>query len=128
MTSTAQARDRVAESGVCSRLATASKAGCGHHNGCHCKASSRPLRAAHPTPLPTVAPPPPLKGEDAQVIFNGDTSRRAVAFNFDAGSITQQCLGVGGGGAIYVFQVRSTSQDGPALQSIIDGLRAEAIR
>jgi len=59
------------------------------------------------------------------VIFKGDTSRRAAAFNFDAGSITQRCLGVGGGGAIYVFQVRSTSQDGPALQSIIDRRRAD---
>jgi peptidoglycan-N-acetylglucosamine deacetylase len=38
--------------------------------------------------------------------------------------ITQRCMELAEPGAIYVFHVGSASQDGPALQSIIDGLRA----
>ncbi|HET9476881.1 MAG TPA: polysaccharide deacetylase family protein [Dehalococcoidia bacterium] len=41
-----------------------------------------------------------------------------------AGEITQRCLDMAEPGAIYVFHVGSASQDGPALQGIIDGLRA----
>jgi peptidoglycan/xylan/chitin deacetylase (PgdA/CDA1 family) len=37
--------------------------------------------------------------------------------------ITQRCLDYAAPGTIYVFHVGSASQDGPALQSIIDGLR-----
>lgn len=39
------------------------------------------------------------------------------------GEITQRCLDLAEPGAIYVFHVGSSSQDGPALQGIIDGLR-----
>jgi hypothetical protein len=38
--------------------------------------------------------------------------------------ITQRCTDLAEPGAIYVFHVGSASQDGPALQGIIDGLRA----
>lgn len=41
-----------------------------------------------------------------------------------AGNITQRCLDLAEPGAIYVFHVGGASQDGPALQGIIDGLRA----
>jgi hypothetical protein len=42
-----------------------------------------------------------------------------------APSIAQRCIDLAEPGAIYVFHVGSQSQDGPALQSIIDGLRAK---
>jgi len=42
-----------------------------------------------------------------------------------AGEIRQRCLDGAEPGAIYVFHVGSGSQDGPALQSIIDDLRAD---
>jgi peptidoglycan/xylan/chitin deacetylase (PgdA/CDA1 family) len=42
-----------------------------------------------------------------------------------ADEITQRCLDMAEPGAIYVFHVGSASQDGPALQAIIDGVRAE---
>jgi peptidoglycan/xylan/chitin deacetylase (PgdA/CDA1 family) len=41
-----------------------------------------------------------------------------------ADQIVQRCLGQAVAGAIYVFHVGSASQDGPALQRVIDGLRA----
>lgn len=41
-----------------------------------------------------------------------------------AGEITRRCLNLAEPGAIYVFHVGSASQDGLALQGIIDGLRA----
>lgn len=41
-----------------------------------------------------------------------------------AAAITQRCLSLAEPGAIYVFHVGSASQDGPALQSVIDGLHA----
>ncbi len=41
-----------------------------------------------------------------------------------AADITQRCLDLAAPGAIYIFHVGSASQDGPALQSVIDGLRA----
>ena len=42
-----------------------------------------------------------------------------------ATQIAQRCVDLAEPGAIYVFHVGSASEDGPALQSIIDGLRAE---
>jgi peptidoglycan/xylan/chitin deacetylase (PgdA/CDA1 family) len=42
-----------------------------------------------------------------------------------APAITQRCLDNAEPGAIYIFHVGSASQDGPALQDIIDGLRAQ---
>jgi peptidoglycan/xylan/chitin deacetylase (PgdA/CDA1 family) len=42
-----------------------------------------------------------------------------------APAITQRCLDSAEPGAIYIFHVGSASQDGPALQGIIDGLRAK---
>jgi peptidoglycan/xylan/chitin deacetylase (PgdA/CDA1 family) len=42
-----------------------------------------------------------------------------------AGEIKQRCLDGAEPGAIYVFHVGSGSRDGPALQTIIDGLRAD---
>jgi peptidoglycan/xylan/chitin deacetylase (PgdA/CDA1 family) len=71
---------------------------------------------------------------DASV--NEDVGARGYAYNvmwtvdsrgwmrWSAGAITQQCLELAEPGAIYVFHVGSASQDGPALQGIIDGLRA----
>lgn len=41
-----------------------------------------------------------------------------------ADQIVQRCLAGAVAGAIYVFHVGSASQDGPALQRVIDGLRA----
>jgi len=42
---------------------------------------------------------------------------------WSAPAIAQRCLEQAVPGAIYVFHVGSQSQDGPALQAIIDGLR-----
>lgn len=42
-----------------------------------------------------------------------------------ATQIAQRCVDLAEPGAIYVFHVGSASEDGPALQSIIDGLRAQ---
>jgi peptidoglycan/xylan/chitin deacetylase (PgdA/CDA1 family) len=42
-----------------------------------------------------------------------------------APQIVQRCLDNAEPGAIYIFHVGSASQDGPALQEIIDGLEAE---
>jgi peptidoglycan/xylan/chitin deacetylase (PgdA/CDA1 family) len=42
-----------------------------------------------------------------------------------AAQITSRCLEMSEPGAIYIFHVGSASQDGPALQSIIDGLEAQ---
>ena len=42
-----------------------------------------------------------------------------------AAQIAQRCIDLTEPGAIYVFHVGSASEDGPALQSIIDGLRAK---
>lgn len=42
-----------------------------------------------------------------------------------ATQIAQRCVDLVEPGAIYVFHVGSASEDGPALQSIIDGLRAQ---
>jgi hypothetical protein len=68
---------------------------------------------------------------------NQDVAARGYAYNvmwtvdsrgwlgIPAASITQRCLDLAEPGAIYIFHVGSQSQDGPALQSIIDGLRAK---
>jgi peptidoglycan-N-acetylglucosamine deacetylase len=78
---------------------------------------------------------PPYGAYDASV--NADVGARGYAYNvmwtidsrgwmaWSAGAITQRCLELAEPGAIYVFHVGSASQDGPALQGIIDGLRAK---
>ena len=42
-----------------------------------------------------------------------------------AAEIMQRCLDNAEPGAIYIFHVGSASEDGPALQQIIDGLEAQ---
>ena len=76
---------------------------------------------------------PPYGDYDDSV--NADVGARGYSYNvmwavdsrgwtgIPAGQITQRCLDLAEPGAIYVFHVGSASQDGPALQSIIDGLR-----
>lgn len=77
---------------------------------------------------------PPFGDYDASV--NEDVGARGYGYNvmwtvdsrgwqgLPAGAITQRCVQLAEPGAIYVFHVGSASQDGPALQGIIDGLRA----
>jgi len=67
---------------------------------------------------------------------NRDVFARGYAYNvmwtvdsfgwkgLSAQEIVDRCLSLVEPGAIYVFHVGSQSQDGPALQDIIDGLRA----
>jgi hypothetical protein len=43
---------------------------------------------------------------------------------YSADAIVQRCLDMAEPGAIYIFHVGSQSQDGPALQRVIDGLRS----
>lgn len=76
---------------------------------------------------------PPYGDYDASV--NTDVGALGYAYNvmwtvdsggwkgIPAGEITQRCLDLAEPGTIYVFHVGSASQDGPALQAIIDGLR-----
>ncbi len=76
---------------------------------------------------------PPFGAYDDSV--NADVGKRGYAYNvmwtvdsrgwkgISAGEITQRCLEMAEPGAIYIFHVGSASQDGPALQEIIDGLR-----
>ena len=78
---------------------------------------------------------PPYGAYDASV--NEDVGARGYAYNVlwtvdsrgwmgaSADAIIQRCLEQAEPGAIYVFHVGSGSQDGPALQAIIDGLRAQ---
>ena len=78
---------------------------------------------------------PPYGAYDASV--NEDVGARGYAYNVlwtvdsrgwmgaSAGAIIQRCLEQAEPGAIYVFHVGSGSQDGPALQAIIDRLRAQ---
>ena len=78
---------------------------------------------------------PPYGDFDASV--NEDVGARGYAYNvlwtvdsrgwmgWSAGAIIQRCLEQAEPGAIYVFHVGSASQDGPALQAIIDGLRGQ---
>lgn len=77
---------------------------------------------------------PPYGDYDSSV--NADVAVRGYFYNImwtvdsrgwkgiSAREITQRCLQLAEPGAIYVFHVGSASQDGPALQAIIDGLRA----
>ncbi|HEV8574923.1 MAG TPA: polysaccharide deacetylase family protein [Dehalococcoidia bacterium] len=77
---------------------------------------------------------PPYGAHDASV--NQDVGARGYLYNvmwtvdsrgwmgWSAGAMTQRCIQLAQPGAIYVFHVGSASQDGPALQGIIDGLRA----
>ena len=77
---------------------------------------------------------PPYGDYDDSV--NADVGIRGYAYNImwtvdsqgwtglPAGNVTQRCLDMAEPGAIYVFHVGGASQDGPALQGIIDGLRA----
>jgi len=78
---------------------------------------------------------PPYGAYDASV--NEDVGGRGYAYNVlwtvdsrgwmgaTVGAIIQRCLEKAEPGAIYVFHVGSASQDGPALQAVIDGLRAQ---
>jgi peptidoglycan/xylan/chitin deacetylase (PgdA/CDA1 family) len=77
---------------------------------------------------------PPFGDYDQPV--NEDVGARGYLYNvmwtvdsrgwmgIPAGAIVQRCLELAEPGAIYVFHVGGQSQDGPALQAIIDGLRA----
>ncbi len=77
---------------------------------------------------------PPYGDYDASV--NADVGARGYSYNvmwtvdsrgwqgLAAPLITQRCTDLAEPGAIYVLHVGSASQDGPALQGIIDGLRA----
>jgi len=77
---------------------------------------------------------PPYGDYDASV--NADVGAWGYAYNImwtvdsrgwtglPAPDITNRCLQLAEPGAIYVFHVGAASQDGAALQSIIDGLRA----
>jgi peptidoglycan/xylan/chitin deacetylase (PgdA/CDA1 family) len=78
---------------------------------------------------------PPYGDFDASV--NKDAGAKGYGYNImwtvdsggwhglSADDITQRCLQLAEPGAIYVFHVGSASQDGLALQSIIDGLRSD---
>jgi peptidoglycan/xylan/chitin deacetylase (PgdA/CDA1 family) len=78
---------------------------------------------------------PPFGDYDASV--NDDVYARGYAYNImwtvDSGGwrgipaqeIVGRCLSQAEPGAVYVFHVGSASQDGPALQAVIDGLRAQ---
>lgn len=76
---------------------------------------------------------PPFGDYDDSV--NADVGARGYRYNvmwtvdsrgwqgISEGEIIQRCLDLAEPGAIYVFHVGAASQDGPALQEIIDGLR-----
>jgi peptidoglycan/xylan/chitin deacetylase (PgdA/CDA1 family) len=78
---------------------------------------------------------PPFGAWDQSV--NYDVAAKGYMFNvmwtvdsrgwlgWSASAIARRCIEQSAPGAIYVFHVGSQSQDGPALQAIIDGLRAE---
>jgi peptidoglycan/xylan/chitin deacetylase (PgdA/CDA1 family) len=78
----------------------------------------------------------PPYGDYDQTVLN-DVGARGYAYTvmwtldsrgwmgIPAPQITQRCLDNAENGAIYIFHVGSASQDGPALQGIIDGLRAQ---
>jgi peptidoglycan/xylan/chitin deacetylase (PgdA/CDA1 family) len=78
---------------------------------------------------------PPYGDYDASV--NEDVGARGYAYSImwtldsrgwtgiPADQIVQRCLDNSQAGAIYIFHVGSASEDGPALQQIIDGLRAQ---
>ena len=78
---------------------------------------------------------PPYGAYDDSV--NADVGARGYSYNvmwavdsrgwmgIPAPEITSRCLDLAEPGAIYVFHVGAASQDGPALQAIIDGLRTD---
>ena len=78
---------------------------------------------------------PPFGAYDESV--NADVGAKGYAYNvmwtidsrgwmgISAPEITSRCLQLAEPGAIYVFHVGAASEDGPALQSLIDGLRAD---
>lgn len=78
---------------------------------------------------------PPFGAYDASV--NADVGARGYAYNvmwtvdsrgwtgIPAHEIAARCLELAEPGAILIFHVGAASQDGPALQTIIDGLRAD---
>jgi len=77
---------------------------------------------------------PPYGDYDASV--NADVGARGYRYNvmwtvdslgwngLSADEIVARCLSLAEPGAVYIFHVGSQSQDGPALQRVIDGLRA----
>ncbi len=77
---------------------------------------------------------PPFGDYDDPV--NADVGARGYSYNVmwtvdsfgwegaTAQEIKDRCLSLAEPGAIYIFHVGSASQDGPALQGVIDGLRA----
>jgi peptidoglycan/xylan/chitin deacetylase (PgdA/CDA1 family) len=77
---------------------------------------------------------PPYGDYDASVLADVAASgyRYSVMWTVDSlgwkgvpvQQIVDQCLSKASPGAIYLFHVGSASQDGPALQAVIDGLRA----
>ena len=76
---------------------------------------------------------PPYGDYDDSV--NADVGARGYRYNvmwtvdsmgwngYSADAIVERCLSQAAPGAIYIFHVGSASQDGPALQRVIDGLR-----
>lgn len=78
---------------------------------------------------------PPYGDYDASV--NEDVGSRGYQYNvmwtldsrgwtgIPAAEIVQRCLDNAQAGAIYIFHVGSASEDGPALQQVIDGLKAK---
>lgn len=78
---------------------------------------------------------PPFGDYDDSV--NADVGARGYSYNvmwavdsrgwtgIPAAQITTRCRELAEPGAIYVFHVGSASEDGPALQAIIDGLRGD---
>lgn len=76
---------------------------------------------------------PPYGDYDATV--NDDVGARGYRYNvmwtvdsmgwngYTQDAIVERCLSMAVPGAIYIFHVGSASQDGPALQRVIDGLR-----
>lgn len=78
---------------------------------------------------------PPYGDYDASV--NEDVGARGYKYNvmwtldsrgwtgIPAAKIVQRCLDNAQAGAIYIFHVGSASEDGPALQEIIDGLESQ---
>jgi peptidoglycan/xylan/chitin deacetylase (PgdA/CDA1 family) len=76
---------------------------------------------------------PPYGDYDASV--NADVGARGYRYNvmwtvdsmgwngYTQDAIVERCLSMAAPGAIYIFHVGSASQDGPALQRVIDGLR-----
>jgi peptidoglycan/xylan/chitin deacetylase (PgdA/CDA1 family) len=89
-------------------------------------------RIAGGTTLPYFRPP----YGDYDDSVNADVGARGYRYNvmwtvdslgwngLSANAIVERCLAQAAPGAIYIFHVGSESQDGPALQRVIDGLEA----